>query len=136
VRKEFARTPLVLIRRAGLLEELDDVPIVELDSHRQRIASWDLYLLDRSADDGFDLEPKVGGAERIELDERIAELLSCRLADRGDLDDIETIDRALIGQVSDALVHEIVGMMGYGQVPDDLSGEEVATTTTKLRRID
>ena len=66
--------------------------------------------------DRLDLKPEVRGSERIELDQRISQQLPSGFADRRDLDDVETVDRALIGQVSDALVDELVWMRRNRQV--------------------
>ncbi|MGC8472582.1 MAG: hypothetical protein ACP5PM_09870 [Acidimicrobiales bacterium] len=68
------------------MEELDHLSVVELDPHRERVASGDLHPVDPPADHGLDLELKVSGSEHVELDERIAKLLPSRRADRGNLD--------------------------------------------------
>ncbi len=77
---------------------------------RQGVTGRNFDLMDRPANDRFHLEPEVCGAERIELDECVAELFPRRLGDRDNFDDIKAIYGALVGQVCNTLGDKVVGM--------------------------
>ncbi len=133
--EEFSFTAGVLVRAARLLEELDYLTVIKPDLYRQRVLFRDLDILDRPPDNGFELEPKIGSAKGVELDERVAELLSCRLADRSNLDDIQAIDSGLIGEVNYAFIDESFFMRWNRNVTYDPTCEQVPTSAPKLARI-
>jgi hypothetical protein len=117
------------------LKELDYPTVIKPDAHRQGVSGRDLDILDPLADNCFELEPKIGSAKGIELDERVAELFSCRLADRSHLDDIEAIDSGLISDVNYALSDELPRMSWNRNITYDPPCEQVPTSTPKLARI-
>jgi len=114
------------------LQELDYLTVIEPDAHSDGVSRRDLNILDRPTDDCFQLEPKVGSAECIELDERVAELLPRRFADRSHLDYIEPIDGGLIVKVDYALVDQLIRMRWDGEVTYHSPREQVPTSSPKL----
>jgi len=115
---------------------MDHLSIVELDARCERVAGRNLDPLDRPAYNRLNLESKVGSAKCIELDQCVAHVLPCSLADRGDLDHIEPVDGALIREINDTLIDELFRMCWYGEVPDDPPRKQVATSAPNFTWVD
>jgi hypothetical protein len=119
-----------------LLKELDHLTIVELYANGQRTAVGDLDFADPSTNDGFNFESKVSCSEGVELDEGVSQLLPSCLTYRCDLDNVETVHRALVGQVNHTLGYQLLLVLRHRQVPDDPACHDISPSTSEVAWID